>query len=295
MHYGGAFLTSKYKVLKHLDKSNLPTTVLVQPKTSFSDIEQLLIENKIAYPLIVKPDKGERGKGVEKINTSKDLRLHHKRFEQITFLIQEYIDYTIELGILFFWDKNDKPIISSVTQKSFCSITGNGTDCFGTLVQQKERIQHRIKIIRKRFEKQWNTIPSDGEKILLEPIGNHNKGTMFLDARHMLSTEMLHWTKSCAEKVPGFDYGRFDIKIKQWNAFSSTNKNDIKIMEVNGVNSEPCHIYDPSYTLIKTYKDIFYHMRIIYELSKQKKRAKDRLMPFLKTGCKVALNKIPYA
>lgn len=140
MHYGGAFLTSKYKVLKHLDKSNLPTTVLVQPKTSFSDIEQLLIENKIAYPLIVKPDKGERGKGVEKINTSKDLRLHHKRFEQITFLIQEYIDYTIELGILFFWDKNDKPIISSVTQKSFCSITGNGTDCFGTLVQQKERI-----------------------------------------------------------------------------------------------------------------------------------------------------------
>ena len=42
---------------------------------------------------------------------------------------------------------------------------------------------------------------------------------------------------------------------------------DFKIIEVNGVNSEPAHIYEPSYSLLKAYRDIFHHMEIIYEIS----------------------------
>ena len=298
MTYGGAFFTSKNAVLRNLTKSVLPKTILIQPRTNFTHLKQLIFENKISYPLILKPDKGERGKGVEKINNDIELQAYQKRFGKIPFLVQEYIDYPIELGVLFFWTPDGVPTISSVVQKHFCSITGNGTDSFGTLVQQQERIRHRKKIIAARFKEQWNSIPEKGVQTILEPIGNHNKGTMFLDMRYKISEDMLQWIENCAKKIPGFDYGRFDIKIKNWDAFSSSNKEDVKIMEVNGVNSEPCHIYDPHYTLLQAYKDIFYHMRIIYELSKQKAsntRSKNRLIPFLKTGCKVLLNKTLYS
>ena len=298
MHYGGAFYTSKNNVIKNLNRSHIPTTALIQPKTSFSELKQQLNKNNLEFPVIAKPDKGERGKGVEKLDSLKALLSYHERFSNIPFLVQEYIDYPIELGILFFWDKNGTPTISSVTQKVFCHIVGNGTDNFGTLVQQNSRIKHRIKTIETRFEKQWNSIPEKGAKIMLEPIGNHNKGTMFLDARSLISKDMLNWIESCAKKIPNFDYGRFDVKLENKNAFASTNQNDVKVMEVNGVNSEPCHIYDPDYSLLQAYKDIFYHMRIIYDLSKKKsasRPSKNKLIPFLKTGYKVAINKTLYS
>ncbi len=56
-------------------------------------------------------------------------------------------------------------------------------------------------------------------------------------------------------------------------------------MEVNGVNSEPIHIYDPSYSIWNAYRDIFFQMKIIFDLSQ--KRLKDEyptqsLFEFLK-------------
>ena len=43
---------------------------------------------------------------------------------------------------------------------------------------------------------------------------------------------------------------------------------NFQIIEVNGLNSEPTHIYQSFYGLWKAYHDIFYHMDLIYEISK---------------------------
>jgi len=59
---------------------------------------------------------------------------------------------------------------------------------------------------------------------------------------------------------------------------------EFKIIEINGVNAEPTHIYDPNHTLAKAYRDIFFHMKIIYQISKQNRSlgiAPKRLKPFL--------------
>ncbi len=57
------------------------------------------------------------------------------------------------------------------------------------------------------------------------------------------------------------------MKYKDWESLL-TGK-DFTLMEINGVNAEPAHIYDPSFSLLKAYRDIFSHMKIIYEISKQ--------------------------
>ncbi|MDA9250956.1 hypothetical protein N9P53_04400 [Flavobacteriaceae bacterium] len=44
-------------------------------------------------------------------------------------------------------------------------------------------------------------------------------------------------------------------------------KKGIKIIEVNGVNSEPIHIYDPKYNIFKAYKDLFLYMKIIQQIA----------------------------
>ena len=295
MKLGGAFLSSKYKYLKQLPKKWTPITLAISKTTSFSEIKKLLQLKQLDFPLIIKPDLGERGKGVEKLESIDMLAHYLKQYKNNdTLLIQEFIDYPIELGILFYWDTEGKPNISSIGEKSFCEIEGNGKDTLKKLVHDNHRVNHREKIIQTRFKTYWNSILPIGEKLLIEPIGNHNKGTIFLDARGKFSPEMLNWIAQTAESIPDFDYGRFDLKIKNWDAFSD--QNGIKVMEVNGVNSEPIHIYDPNYSYWKAQKDIFYQMKIIFELSQQKLKEKKQpqsLIQFMKGVIELSNKKHP--
>jgi hypothetical protein len=61
--------------------------------------------------------------------------------------------------------------------------------------------------------------------------------------------------------------------------------NGIKVLELNGVSSEPAHIYDPDMNLIQAYKDVAQHMKIIYEISQanhKKGISYSRSWPFIK-------------
>ena len=96
---------------------------------------------------------GERGKGVEKLESIDMLAHYLKQYKNNdTLLIQEFIDYPIELGILFYWDTEGKPNISSIGEKSFCEIEGNGKDTLKKLVHDNHRVNHREKIIQTRFK-----------------------------------------------------------------------------------------------------------------------------------------------
>lgn len=287
MNYAGAFLTSKQRYLSKLPNKWVPKQILVYPKTSVSEIVAQLNKKQLFYPLIAKPDMGERGKNVEKLNTVEDLIRYVKTNNQ-PFLIQEFIDYPIELGILFYWDIDGTPIISSIGKKEFCSVTGDGKSTLEMLVSENIRVKHRLQKIRDKFKQKWMEIVPTGQDILIEPIGNHNRGTKFLDAREIYSNEMLSWMSSCLSNLKGFDYGRVDLKISDLMSFK---KNEgIKIMEINGVNSEPIHIYDPKYSIRNAYKDIFHHMRIIFKLSQNKVKPNSptiTIAEFLENGIKV--------
>jgi|TARA_B110000967_G_scaffold105515_1_gene108244 hypothetical protein len=289
MKFGGAFLSSKQHYLKTIPDLWKPITMLVSDLDDFESIKKQLEGMKLNFPLIVKPDMGERGKNVEKLDSLNELKTYLSTINQ-SVLIQEYIDYPIELGILFYWDTNRAPQISSIGTKDFCKLIGDGTRTLKTLVNANHRIAHRKSILENRFKTQWNQIIPKGEAVLVEPIGNHNRGTTFLDARHHYSKEMLEWVVSCVQHLPGFDYGRVDLKIENWNSFKT--KTGIKILEINGVNSEPIHIYDPNFSIWNAYKAIFKHMHIIYQLSRQKLNNQSQTLTLFEfiSGARMVLN-----
>ena len=130
----------------------------------------------------------------------------------------------------FYWDTNRIPQITSVGKKEFCKLIGDGKRTLEILVNENHRIAHRASILKDRFETQWHQIIPKGKELLVEPIGNHNRGTTFLDAREHKSKEMLDWIEICLQNLPDFDYGRIDLKIKNWNAFKDNT--GIKILEI---------------------------------------------------------------
>ena len=80
--------------------------------------------------------------------------------------------------------------------------------------------------------------------------------------------------------MPGFYYEWFDINFKSWEAIQKGE--DFKIIEVNGVNSEPTLTYQPAYSILKAYRDIFHHMEIIYEISEMNSALGYKTVPLKK-------------
>ena len=81
-----------------------------------------------------------------------------------------------------------------------------------------------------KFKSNRHKIIAKGEVVLLEPIGNHIRGTTFLDARHKKSKHLMECIEEWANALSNFDYGGFDIKINNWDAFEQ--KKELKSLKL---------------------------------------------------------------
>ena len=269
--YGGFFGESKMEILRQIPKEYLPKTIFIEKQSDLKTIVDRLIQEDLVYPIICKPDVGERGTQVEKLYSNYDL-VQYLSNVQADFIIQEFITYDIELGVLYYRYPNASTgKVTSVTRKEFLAVLGDGKSNVGQLMQQSTRARFQVESMRKRLgDMGMNEVIKSGEKRILEPIGNHCRGTKFLDNNFLLNSKLDEVFDKIALTIDGFHYGRFDMKVKSIEDLYS-GKN-IRIMELNGVSSEPGHIYDPKNTLWAAYRDLARHWKIIADISIQQQR-----------------------
>ncbi|UZR93186.1 ATP-grasp domain-containing protein [Chondrinema litorale] len=264
MKYGGVIGESKISVLDRIDAKYLPKTIFINSGSQFNDIQFLIKEKGLELPLIVKPNIGERGKGVEKIENIESLKDYLDQNKE-DIILQEFIDYPVELGILYYRHPNEATgHISSVVMKEFLEIEGNGHATLLELIDSKPRAIGRREYLLNKYAHQLNDILPNGERIRLEPIGNHCRGTKFLNGNHLINSQLESVFDQIAKNIKGYNYGRFDLKVKSLEDLY-LGKN-IKILELNGVSSEPAHVYDPNMKLLNAYKDVFKHASIIQQI-----------------------------
>ena len=266
MEAGGLFGASKYKQLCYLPHDLKPKTVFIPQKSRLNIILETLSDEYIAFPCIAKPDKAERGIGVALLKNEADLTKYLQQ-NKTDFVVQTYIDYPFEAGVFVYkMPKSTHFTISSIVLKEFLSVTGDGRTDLKQLILQN----FRAKLVWERLAQTWHDrlqdVPRQGEQIFLEPIGNHNRGTKFINGNHLISTELeTIFTDICAH-LPDFHYGRLDLRAPNLDAF--LRGENIKIMEVNGVNAEPAHIYDPAISPLTGWKTLLQHWTVIYKISK---------------------------
>jgi hypothetical protein len=279
MKYGGAFDMLKFDMLSRINPLHTPRGIRIPLACDIVDIPPLLEETGIGFPLIAKPDIGERGKGVELVEDLNVLRAYLDTHEGNTIL-QEFIDWPIEVGILYYrYPDGSGQGVTSVVIRDFLKVKGDGIKTLRNLMKERIRAQLKWKYLLGKYRYRLDEIIPEGEEILLEPIGNHNRGTCFRNGNRLITERMLDVFAGIAAGIPGFDYGRFDIKVK--NLEDLYTGKGIKILELNGVNSEPAHIYDPQYRLFRAYRDIVRHMKIIYRISVMNHR---RGIPYAPAG-----------
>jgi len=264
---GGMFFESKWEIFKLIPKEYYPTTIFIEASDDVSMLTKKLGASNIQFPLIAKPDKGGRGWGVKKIDSMEDL-LFYKSKMNVSFLIQAYSNYPIELSVFYYRNPNNKKgIITSVTLKKMLTIVGNGYSTIDELIQNNDRAFLQYDKLKRQNKIDFERILKAGEKETLVPYGNHVLGATFLDYNHIIDQELTDTIDTISKRIDGFYFGRYDLRcasiedLKKGENFS--------ILEVNGAGAEPAHIYEPDFSFFKAQKVILNHFSMMYQAAKE--------------------------
>ena len=264
MRFGGLIAYSKTDVTKLVPEKYLPKTVFVGEKDGLAETMSKVKEKGMSFPLIIKPDMGERGRGVKILNTEDQLKKALSSVRE-PMLLQVYEDLPMEVGVLYSRHPDEKKgKITSIVVKDLPSVTGDGERTLLQLILANQRTRLSYKVHIKRFADRLNEVIPIGEKQRIVKIGNHMLGTTFNGGNQLISPELETIFDNLAKQIDGFYIGRFDLRT---DSVESLLNDDFKVIEVNGVNSEPCHIFDPGRSIFLAWRDLFQHWNRIAEIS----------------------------
>ena len=262
--FSGNGTESKYKTLLLVPEKYRPKGMLVLKNDDFQVVKEKIEKEKLEFPLIAKPDIGFRGYLVKKINSYEQLKTYIELVNE-DIIIQEFISFKKEIGIFYHrFPGQENGKITSITIKKFIEVVGDGKSTLSELIRKDKRAFLYFDVFKNIHKEKINIIYPKGEKITLSEIGNHSKGTQFLNGNHLINNNLEQFLNQISKQIDGWYYGRLDIKYKDFD--SMLKGSDFKILEVNGIISEPTHIYDASFenaSFVNAIKTINTHWNIM--------------------------------
>jgi hypothetical protein len=258
---GGFMGESKIKIMDIIPDAYMPNTLFIPVNKA---LNEELIYSKMTLPCIAKPDIGGRGRKIKFIHKKQDLiDYHHEVGED--YMVQQIIDSPLELGVFYARIPNEQQgKVLSIASKVFLSVTGNGHSNIEALMKKDKRSRDQIERLSKTLD--LAKVPASGEEVLLEPIGNHIKGTVFKNENHRITERLSKTFDKITSEINGFYYGRFDIRVTNWDDLEAGN--NISILELNGLTSDAAHIFDPNYRLRDVFSTQYKHIKIAFAISK---------------------------
>lgn len=219
-------------------------------------------EHVLDFPLVLKPDAGERGKGVMIVRDLAELKARLTTIDQ-NMILQEFAD-GVEASVFYFRHPgHERGEIFSITEKRFPKLVGNGTSSLEELILSDER---SVCLAAKYFEQnsdRLDQVPARGEEVQIIDIGTHSRGAIFLDGSWLRTPELEQAINDICRSYEGFHFGRFDLRAR---SFEEMGEGKFKIVELNGVTSESTNIYDPRYSLLDAYRILFRQWRLAFEI-----------------------------
>lgn len=259
--YGGLFFDSKSQVDNWIPQKYRPISLLIKKQ----DLLSFQLPTSIAFPIIIKPNSGERGRAVVKINSNLELNQSLKLCDE-DMLVQEYIDYQNEYGVFVSWIPDLKIFkILSLTEKKFFRVVGDGNSTIKELILKQKRGVVFYKELIRITELDINMIPDYGHELIVHTQGNHCKGTEFINSNYKITEKMQSSFNQLLQEIKVFEFGRFDIKVFEFHRLETLE--NFKIIEFNGLAAEPTIVYDQKVGYIKALKTFIEHWSYLVKIS----------------------------
>jgi hypothetical protein len=267
---GGVVGESKYAILEGLAGSGeyVARSCLIDgnlgAEAKLLAARRFMAAQGLTFPIVLKPNCGQRGSGVVIIRSESALAGGLAR-SSIDTIAQEYVGGA-EFGVLYYRRPSETHGgIFSVTEKRFPVVIGDGRRTLEQLILQDDRAVCAARLYLERCRGALSSVPAPGEIVALVELGSHCRGALFLDGGQMLSPELEERFDRIARGFDGFYFGRFDVRVDGGiDAFRAGR--GFKIIELNGVTSEATHIYHPGTPLATAYRVLRRQWQIAFEI-----------------------------
>ncbi|HEY0946607.1 MAG TPA: alpha/beta fold hydrolase [Opitutaceae bacterium] len=246
---GGLVGESKSEILHGLNPSGVVAawTRLAPgaPAERVAAVRRFMDEQRLDYPIVLKPDVGERGTGVVIARTAEAVEAA-LRAEAQAVIVQAYVP-GVEFGVFY----HRRPAaargdILAVTDKRMVAVTGDGVRTLEELVLGDERAVCMAPFFLRTFAHRLDHVPAAGESEPLTELGTHCRGAVFLDGTSLVTPRLIAEVERVSRVFEGFYFGRYDVRAESVAAFQ---RGEFKVIELNGLTSEATSIYDPRHSL----------------------------------------------
>src|SRR5262245_26087325 len=178
---GGVVGESKFRILSNLPSNRIVPSALVEAEGSSDRARRILevVQQRMwTFPIILKPDVGQRGVGVRMAQTIEDIEAYCA-IERGAILVQPYHPGPFEAGI-FYWrmpgERRGK--IFSITDKQFPQLIGDGRSTVEALIWAHPRYRLQATTFQTRHRGSLDRVLERGEIFRLAIAGNHAQGAL---------------------------------------------------------------------------------------------------------------------
>lgn len=266
---GGFIGESKSQILRALSAHQdrvaahelIPGNLPLPERMEF--LRRAMTETGLSFPLVLKPDAGQRGSGVEfPADESEASEILDREPNDV--IAQAYAPGR-EFGVFYHrYPGEDRGHILSITEKTFPHVLGDGKKNLERLILDDDRAVCMARFHLRAHGDRLFDVPAKGETIQLVKVGTHCRGSVFLNGGAIETPDLLDAIDEISRAYNGFYFGRYDIRTPSVEDFQ-TGRN-FKIVELNGVTSECTHVYEPGSSLRSAYRDLRHQWRIAYEI-----------------------------
>jgi hypothetical protein len=264
---GGFIGESKIDILRGLGPEHVARSLFVDgalpAAVKISRVDAFLSAARLALPVVLKPNEGQRGTGVVVARTREALTAALSS-TLVDTIVQEYVP-GLEFGV-FYCRLPSQPHgrILSITEKRLPSVTGDGRRTIEELVLGDPETIGMARFHLSHQAERCGEIPWSGQVVSLGDCGSHCRGARFYDAHGLATPALEAAIERIASRFAGFYFGRFDLRVPSIEALRRGR--DLTILELNGVTSEVTHIYDPAVGLIEAYRALFEQWRLAFAI-----------------------------
>jgi pimeloyl-ACP methyl ester carboxylesterase len=276
---GGLIGESKATIMRRLGNSAcvLPTMLIEQGSVEerAAQVAQAMRRAEISFPIVMKPNAGQRGFAVAKVTSEAGVRAYLERMTAPA-VVQPFSPGPRECGVL--WARHaDGPreglhgFIFSVTRKEFAWVEGDGARTLEELIYAHPRHRRQAATFLTRLADRAGEVVPAGERVELGMAGNHCQGTLFRDGADLITPQLARAIDALAAGFDGgLDFGRFDLRYRSDEELRRGEGFDI--VELNGTMSESTNLYDPDKGLFWAYGVLFSQWRLMFELGASRRR-----------------------
>jgi membrane protein DedA with SNARE-associated domain len=227
-------------------------------------LREIIVRKHVSYPLIIKPEIGQRGVGIKVIRSVEQAEDYFRQ-TSAPLIVQRYAPGPHEVGVFYYrFPKEPRGHIFAITKKIFPVIAGDGCGTIAELIERDPRARLIAGIYFKRFASRLDEVVPRGEALKLVEAGNHAQGCIFRDGMMLCTPELETRIDEISQKLTGFFIGRYDIRYaSEVELRAGIN---FQIIELNGAASEATSIYDAGNSIFGAYRTLFRQWDLVFAI-----------------------------